>query len=455
MKSLIRRIPRPIKRVVRGCYERLRPCFVTDTDQFLKKIGGLIHVGANIGQEREIYAAQGLEVLWIEPIPQTFAQLQENIRGFAHQEAVQGLVTDRDDSEYEFFVSDNGGESSSILPMEQHAQMWPEVSIVGSIMTRSVTLPTLLRREKMDLASYQALVLDTQGSELLVLKGAEEIIEQFRFIKIEVPDFQAYRGCVVDRELSAYMNAHGFREMARERFGHVQGVGSYWDIVFCRKGPVVSMKALRALLTEDFKDRHRWTWWRFRRLFVRPPKPQNPDGKIYLHLGCGRVNDPRCINIDAMPWPHVHHVCGVERLPMFADASADFVYVSHCLEHISFREVPAVLREWHRVLRPGGWLRVSVPDFDCILAMYRAGGDEIEPIEPPLLGGQTDTYNYHKSLYNRSRLDSLLRAAGFANVREWKPDQDQMAGFDDWSRKSLPRDGQRYPISLNLEGART
>jgi len=207
-------------------------------------------------------------------------------------------------------------------------------------------------------------------------------------------------------------------------------------------------------LPEEFKDRHRWTWWRLRRLFFRPSLPRNPDGKVYLHLGCGRVNDARCINVDALPWPHVHYLGGVERLPMFADASADFIYLSHCLEHISFCEVPAVLREWYRVLRPGGRLRLSVPDFDLIIAMYQGSGGEIEPIEPPLLGGQSDAFDYHKSLYNRARLDALLRAAGFTAVREWKPDEDELSQFDDWSRRSLTIKGKSYPISLNLEGAK-
>jgi len=209
-----------------------------------------------------------------------------------------------------------------------------------------------------------------------------------------------------------------------------------------------------AWLPEEFKERYRWKWWRLRRLLFRPPLPQNPDGKVYLHLGCGRVNDPRCINIDAMPWPHVHYLSGVERLPMFADSSADFIYLSHCLEHISFGEVPAVLREWHRVLRPGGRLRLSVPDFDLIIAMYQGCDREIEPIEPPLLGGQTDAYNYHKSLYNRTRLETLLRAAGFTAVREWKPDEDDLATFDDWSRRGLPVKDKYYPISLNVEGTK-
>ena len=47
---------------------------------FLKKIKGIIHVGANVGQEKEEYDNNSLEVLWIEPIPEIFDQLQINIK---------------------------------------------------------------------------------------------------------------------------------------------------------------------------------------------------------------------------------------------------------------------------------------------------------------------------------------------------------------------------------------
>lgn len=48
-------------------------------------------------------------------------------------------------------------------------------------------------------------------------------------------------------------------------------------------------------------------------------------------------------------------------LPGIAPESFDFVYSSHCLEHIS--DIGAALRRWWTVLKPGGYLVVVVPDF--------------------------------------------------------------------------------------------
>src|SRR5689334_3816241 len=152
---------------------RLRRWFGPDPNRFLRSVHGVIHVGANAGQERALYERQGLDVLWIEPIPEVFAALRANIAAFPRQRALQALVTDRDDHDYEFHVANNAGESSSILELKQHKDVWPKVAFTASIKLRSVTLPTLLAREGVDITRYDALVMDTQGSELLVLQGAQ------------------------------------------------------------------------------------------------------------------------------------------------------------------------------------------------------------------------------------------------------------------------------------------
>jgi hypothetical protein len=54
---------------------------------FLKKVPGVIHVGANTGQERSEYASLELKVLWVEPIPAVFEVLRSNIANFPNQRA--------------------------------------------------------------------------------------------------------------------------------------------------------------------------------------------------------------------------------------------------------------------------------------------------------------------------------------------------------------------------------
>jgi FkbM family methyltransferase len=213
---------------------RLRRLFEPNPNRFLRETHGVVHVGANVGQERALYARYGLDVLWVEPIPDVFARLAANLRDHPRQRAVQALVTDRDGAEYTFNLANNDGESSSILALKQHRDVYPTVTYTGSIRLQSVTLPTLLAREGVDVARYDALVLDTQGSELLVLRGAAPLLARFRFIKTEVPDFEAYEGCAQLADIDTYLRAHGFTEWSRHPFATHASGGRYYDVVYRR-----------------------------------------------------------------------------------------------------------------------------------------------------------------------------------------------------------------------------
>lgn len=211
---------------------------------------------------------------------------------------------------------------------------------------------------------------------------------------------------------------------------------------------------LKRLLSPEFRERHRMRWLSLKRVFNRPAEPKNPDGSVNIHLGCGRVDHPAFVNVDVAPFAHIHHVHAVERLPMFPNEAASLIYVCHCLEHVSFLDIPAVLEEWKRVLKPGGILRISVPDFDCILAIYEAFHHDIAAIEKTLMGGQNYPANFHKAVFNRAYLTRLLEAAGFTNVRAWTPGSDSLTTFNDWSGRSVKVEERAFPISLNLEAER-
>jgi FkbM family methyltransferase len=216
------------KRVLR----RVRRSLGLDLDRFLWSTRGVIHVGASVGQERAQYAGLGLEVLWVEPIPEVFVTLQANLAACPRQRALQALVADVDGREYEFHVANNAGQSSSILQLKDHRDVWPEVSFTRSIKLRGVTLPTLLADEVIDVSRYDALVMDTQGSELMVLQGAVALLPRFKFIKTEAADFEIYEGCAQLRDISAFLAPYGFIEHARSRFASRAAGGNCYDVVY-------------------------------------------------------------------------------------------------------------------------------------------------------------------------------------------------------------------------------
>jgi FkbM family methyltransferase len=206
-----------------------------DLDAFLGDARGVIHVGAHKGQERHLYAEHDLDVVWVEPIPDVYAALCANLAEYPRQRAVRALVTDKDDREYTFHVSSNNGGSSSIFELGQHREIWPEITYVETLQLRSVALATLIEREAIALDAYDTLVLDTQGSELLVLHGAESLLPAFRYIKVEVADFEVYRGCCQLADIERFVTRHGFRRHSRAAFATQAGLGSCYDVVYERR----------------------------------------------------------------------------------------------------------------------------------------------------------------------------------------------------------------------------
>ncbi|WFU39425.1 FkbM family methyltransferase [Bradyrhizobium sp. CB82] len=217
-------------RLHRYIYRRL----YGDPNSYLELCSGVIHVGANAGQERDLYARHKLKVVWIEAIPEQFEALRQNIRSLPEQRAINALIADTDGKSYTFHVSNNDGLSSSILDLRGHKDIWPDVHYVRDITINSSTLKTALEMWRIDPGQYNALVLDTQGSELLVLRGAEELLGQFKFIKAEAADFESYRNCATVDQLCSYLKSFGFRVNREDRFAKRASGGAYFDILFER-----------------------------------------------------------------------------------------------------------------------------------------------------------------------------------------------------------------------------
>jgi len=214
---------------------RLRWALASRAERFLVGARGVVHVGANIGQERETYALAGLPVIWIEPAADTFDRLCQNIGAYPQQRAFCRLVTDCDGKRYTFNIASNGGGSSSILDLKLHRDIWPNVSYQESIELEGITLTTLFAREQLDARHYDVLVMDTQGSELLVLQGAEAMLGNFRYIRTEAADFEAYAGCCQVDDLVHYLGKQGFRELQRKSFAERAAGGRYYDLIFERR----------------------------------------------------------------------------------------------------------------------------------------------------------------------------------------------------------------------------
>ena len=142
---------------------------------------------------------------------------------------------------------------------------------------------------------------------------------------------------------------------------------------------------------------------------------------LKVNLGSGDRPLPGFVNVDALPTARGVDVVAdlSERLP-FEDCSASVVYASHLLEHFPHGRSVEILREWRRILEPGGQLLVAVPDLLVIAELLVSKPGWFMPPHNPwlgaLYGGQKDEWDFHKAGFTEPWLAYALRLAGFSNV---------------------------------------
>jgi len=171
-----------------------------------------------------------------------------------------------------------------------------------------------------------------------------------------------------------------------------------------------------------------------------------------LHLGCGKRHIPGFVHIDAVDYPHVDHVATIDNLSFIGDGSVDLIYNCHVLEHFKRRDVVRVLTEWYRVLKPGGVLRSSVPDFAQLCEVYRKF-KRLDLVIGPLFGRQDYLYNIHYNAFDQAALTQQLHEVGFVDVRRYDWRETEHAAIDDFSQAYVPHmdKDNGILISLNVE----
>jgi len=142
-----------------------------------------------------------------------------------------------------------------------------------------------------------------------------------------------------------------------------------------------------------------------------------------LNWGCGAEGEPGWINSDQKEGPGVDISCDIrDGLPLETD-SIDYAVSIHALPEIPYPELVPALTELHRVLKPGGVLRLSLPDLDKAIEAYQRGDRAyflIPDDEVRSLGGkmvvQLTWYGYSRSLFTTDFAEELLSQAGFSQV---------------------------------------
>jgi predicted SAM-dependent methyltransferase len=143
------------------------------------------------------------------------------------------------------------------------------------------------------------------------------------------------------------------------------------------------------------------------------------EGYTRLHLGCGWVHKDGWLNIDLFATRA--DVYWDLRLGIpFPDDSVEAISHEHMLEHLSLEHGFSITRECLRVLRPGGVLRIGVPDAGLCVNSYAgtAAPDWAASQITGMLAVQALFYeNGHRAMYDAETLMLMCRAAGFAEAK--------------------------------------
>jgi predicted SAM-dependent methyltransferase len=181
-----------------------------------------------------------------------------------------------------------------------------------------------------------------------------------------------------------------------------------------------------------------------------------------LHLGSGKFKIPGYVNIDLDPAHKPDIIDDVVTLKKIKEGSVDVMYACMVLEHLGKFKYMEALKRWRKLLKPGGTLRIVVPDFEAVVNYYNKTKD-LKTLYSALYAGQTDPYNFHYWCWDFETLKKDLESVGFKNVVRYDRHKTEHAAVRDWSINYVPyhdKSGKELPdeewfkgtfINLNVE----
>jgi predicted SAM-dependent methyltransferase len=158
-----------------------------------------------------------------------------------------------------------------------------------------------------------------------------------------------------------------------------------------------------------------------------------------LQLGAGTHALPGWFNTDLQPSPpDVYFLDSISKFP-FADATFDYILSEHHLEHVPWDRAQFMLSECHRVLRPGGRIRIATPSLESLVSLITAEPNSLQQryiefmsqsfLQPSMPAGAAGVLNNafvswgHQFLYDRPTLLQSLAANGFVDPEFTMPGQ--------------------------------
>ena len=194
--------------------------------QLIRNSSMVVHIGAHTGIEAESYSRFGKKVYWFEGNPRIFSSLEANIFPFQGQKAFLALLGSENDKAVQFNIASNDGHSSSVLQFGKDMNH-EGLKMVDSLELKISRLDSLVASQDILVDSHW--VVDVQGLELQVLKGAGKLIDFAYSMEIEVSTKEEYVGGAQYQEIYEFMKEKGFTPLWEPK-SH-----SHEDIFFLRR----------------------------------------------------------------------------------------------------------------------------------------------------------------------------------------------------------------------------
>lgn len=186
---------------------------LTSFDNYLKARKGALHVGAHTGEERDWYEAQAFkQVLWFEPNPTVYLELQRNLSDYKKQVGYNIGIHDTIKSAT-LHIASNEGQSSSILDLGLHATYYPKVRYVRDVEVKLMRMDNFLFLTGRSILDFNFLNVDVQGVELNVIKSFGPLIGCLDYVYAEVNEAELYKGCALITEVDDYLAHYGFKRV--------------------------------------------------------------------------------------------------------------------------------------------------------------------------------------------------------------------------------------------------
>lgn len=214
-----------------GCRIYIQKTMLIDFKNLFPKYGitpkGVLHVGANVGEEASTYLKLGIKKqIWIEGNPEIFLKLKNNINNNPDAVAFNYVVGD-ENKPVIFHIANNGSQSSSVLELGTHKIAHPTVHYVGHIETTMHRIDSL----GIDLSGVDFLNIDLQGAELMALRGMGDLLRGFKWAYLEVNKAHVYEHCVLVEELDLFMLGFGFKRVETKWVGST----NWGDALFIKR----------------------------------------------------------------------------------------------------------------------------------------------------------------------------------------------------------------------------